>query len=85
MIQKYLTYKATIQRLKSFFFYQLTLLSKSCINVIFQSVIYLESWFSWLGGGVQKTLYLKDVNKNMKEIRIIHFVSKLKIFLNLNL
>ena len=45
-----------MQRLKSTSFYQLTLLFNNHILMSYLIGIYLESWFSWLGGGVQKTL-----------------------------
>ena len=32
------------------------------------SGIYLGSWFSWLGGGVQKTLKKKEKNRQKKNI-----------------
>ena len=38
-----------------FFFSQLTLLSNNLVLTLYLSVIYLESRFSWLWGGVQKT------------------------------
>ena len=56
MVQKALTYKATMPMLKSMFFYQLTLLSNKHILMSYLIVIYLESWFSWLAEWVQKTL-----------------------------
>ena len=56
MLQKALTYKATMHRLKPLFFFQLTLLSNNPVLTSYLSGIYLKSWFSWLRGGVQKTL-----------------------------
>ena len=56
MVQKALAYKATMHRLKPMFFSQLTLLSNNLVLAPYLSGIYLESWFSWLWGGVQKTL-----------------------------
>ena len=49
-----LTYKATMHKLKSMSFYQLALLSNSLALKSYLSGIYLESWFSWLWGGMQK-------------------------------
>ena len=54
MVQNALTYKATVYRLK--FFCQLTLHSSNLVLTSYLSGIYLESWFSWLWGVVQKTL-----------------------------
>ena len=45
-----------MHRLKSIFLYQLTLLSNNLVLMSYLSGTYLESWFSRLGGGVQKTL-----------------------------
>ena len=42
--------------LKSMFFYQLALLSNKHVLMSYLTVIYLESWFSWLAEWVQKTL-----------------------------
>ena len=56
MVQKALTYKAMMHRLKHMFFSQLTLLSNNLVLMSCLSGIYLESWFSWLWGGVPKTL-----------------------------
>ena len=44
-----------MHKLKSMFFSQLTLLSNNLVLTSYLSDIYLESWFSWLRGGVQKT------------------------------
>ena len=44
-----------MHRLKSMFFSQLALLSNNLVLTSYLSGIYLESWFSWLWGGVQKT------------------------------
>ena len=41
-------------KLKPMFFSQLTLLSNNVVLTSYLSGIYLESWFSWLWGGVQK-------------------------------
>ena len=41
---------------KMIVFYQLALLSNNLVLMSNLSGIYLESLFSWLGGGVQKTL-----------------------------
>ena len=38
------------------FFFQLTMLSNIIALMAYLSGVYLESWFSWLWGGVQKTL-----------------------------
>ena len=56
MVQKALAYKATMYRLKPMFSYQLTLLSNNQVLMSYLNGIYLESCFSWLGGGTQKTL-----------------------------
>ena len=37
------------------FFFQLTMLSNIIALMAYLSGVYLESWFSWLWGGVQKT------------------------------
>ena len=55
MVQKALTYKAYTQA-KINIFYQLTLVSINLVSLSYLSGLYLESWFSWLGGGMQKTL-----------------------------
>ena len=52
---KALTYRATMHKLKSMFLSQLALLSNNLVLTSYLSGIYLESWFSWLWGGVQKT------------------------------
>ena len=44
-----------IHKLKSMFFSQLTLLCNNLVSTSYLSGIYLESWFSWLRGEVQKT------------------------------
>ena len=46
--------KALMDRLKSIFFYQV-ILSNNLVLMSQLSGIYLESWFSWLWGGLQKT------------------------------
>ena len=66
MAEKGLTYKAMTYRLKSMFVYQLTFLSNNLILMSYLSGIYLEWLFSWLGGGVQKTL--KKEEKRQKKI-----------------
>ena len=53
---KALTHKATMNTLKPMFFPQLTLLSNNFVLTSYLRGIYLESWFSWLWGGVEKTL-----------------------------
>ena len=55
-----------MHRLKSMFFSQLTLLSNNLVLTLYLSVIYLESWFSWLWGGVQKTLKKSKKQKEEK-------------------
>ena len=45
--------------LKPMFFSQLTLLSNNLVLTSYLSGIYLDSWLSWLWGGVQKTLKKK--------------------------
>ena len=45
-----------MHRLKSIFFSKLTLLPNNLVLKSSLSGIYLESYFSWLWGGVQKTL-----------------------------
>ena len=45
---------ASILKIKSMVFTNWFCYLTTCINVIL-SGIYLELWFSWLGGGVQKT------------------------------
>ena len=42
-------------KLKSMLFSQLTQLFSNLVLTSYLSGIYLESWFSWLWGGVQKT------------------------------
>ena len=56
MVQKALTYRGTMHRLKSMFFSQLTLVSRNLVLTLYLSDIYLESFYSWSWGGVQKTL-----------------------------
>ena len=57
-----------MHRLKPMFFSQLTLLSNNLVLAPYLSGIYLESWFSWLWGGVQKTLKKsrKQTKKKLK-------------------
>ena len=55
-----------MHRLKSMFFSQLTLLSNNLVLTLYLSVNYLESWFSWLWGGVQKTLKKSKKQKEEK-------------------
>ena len=68
---KALTYKATMNRLKPMFFPQLTLLSNNFVLTSYSGGIYLESWFSWLWGGVEKTL-----KKRRKQIEEKHWKLK---------
>ena len=56
MVEKALMYKAAVYSLKSMLFYQLALLSNNLLLMSYLSRIYLESCFSWLWGGMQKTL-----------------------------
>ena len=49
-------YKTTMDKLKSMFFSQLTLLSYNLVLMSHLSGIYLKSWSSWLRVGVQKIL-----------------------------
>ena len=65
MVQKALTYKAKMHELNSIFFYQLTVVSNNHVLVSYLSGIYLESWFYWLVGGLQKAL--KKRRKQTKE------------------
>ena len=44
-----------MHKLKSMFLVQLTLLSNNIVLTSYLNGIYLESWLSWLWGGVQKT------------------------------
>ena len=67
MVEKPLAYKATMFRLKSNFFYQLTLLSNIHALMSYLSGIYLESWFSWLGGRVHKTLKKRRMKNEEEE------------------
>ena len=53
--------------LKPMFFSQLTLLSNNLVLTSYLSGIYLDSWLSWLWGGVQKTLKKKK-NRQKKNI-----------------
>ena len=53
------------------FFYQLTLPST---NIVL-TVIYLQSWFSWFGGGVQKQ---KTLGKRRKQTERLHWKMKRK-------
>ena len=70
MVKKILSYKATMHKLKSMVFYQLILLSNNLVLLSYLSCIYLESWFSWLGGGVQKTLKKENrLKKNTEKWR----------------
>ena len=61
MIQKALPY-ATMHRLKSIIFFT----NWHCYLILmsYLSGIYLESWFLWLGGGLQKTLKKTEENKH---------------------
>ena len=65
MVHKALTYKVTMHKLKPMFLSQLTLFSNNRVLTSYLSGIYLESRFSWLWGGVQKTL--KKRRKQTKE------------------
>ena len=56
MVQKPLVYKTTMHKLKSMFFYQLTLISNNLVLMSYLSGIYLESCFPWLVGRIQKVL-----------------------------
>ena len=69
MVQKALTCKATKHRQKTIFFSQLTLLSDDLALTSYSSYIYLESWFSWLLGGVQKTLQKKKKIDRRKKLK----------------
>ena len=71
MVQKALTYKATIHCLKSMLFYQLTLLSNNHVLMSYLTGIYFESWFSWLREGVRKHWKKKktDRRKRLKKKR----------------
>ena len=42
-----------------------------------------SNWIRVLRKNLMNYVYLKDINKNLKETGIIHFVSKLTILLNL--
>ena len=55
-----------MHRLKLMFFSQLTLLSNNLVLTLYLSVIYLESWFFWLWGGLQKTLKKSKKQKEEK-------------------
>ena len=66
MVQKALTYKATIHWLKSMLFYQLTLLSNNHVLMSYLSGIYFESWFSWLREGVRKHWKKKKTDRRKK-------------------
>ena len=44
-------------------FYQFTLLSNNHVLISYLSGIYLESWFSWLGRGLQKTWEKKKTDR----------------------
>ena len=54
-----------MHKLKSMFLSQLALLSNNLVLTSYLSGIYLESWFSWLWGGVQKTSK-KEENRQKK-------------------
>ena len=51
------------------FFYQITLLSNNHVLMSYLSGIYLESWFSWLDGWVQKTLKKKKKTHKRKTLK----------------
>ena len=48
-------------------FSQLTLLSNNLLLTSYLSGIYLESWFCWSWGGVQKTLKKRRKKKNIEK------------------
>ena len=58
MVQKALTYKATMHRLKLIFLSN-ALLSINVVLMSYFSDICLETWFSWFRGGVCKTMKKK--------------------------
>ena len=60
-----LTYKAKMYKLKSIIS-QLTLLSNNIVLTSYLSGIYLESWFSWLWGGLH-CLHLKKKTDRKKK------------------
>ena len=55
--------------LKPMFFSQLTLLSNNLVLMSYLSGIYLDSWLSWLWGGVQKTLKKKKKTDRRKTLK----------------
>ena len=59
-----------MNRLKSMFFSQLTLLSNILILTSYLSGINLKSWFSWLWGGVQKTFQKKIKQTEEKHLKM---------------
>ena len=66
-------------------FFQLTLLSNNPVLTSYLSGIYLKSWFSWLRGGVQKTLKKSNwifqiIIEYYKWIFLISFVLSLVVF-----
>ena len=73
MVEKALMYKAAMYSLKSMLFYQLALLSNNLLLMSYLSRIYLESCFSWLWGGMQKTL-----RKRIKQAKEKHWEMKTK-------
>ena len=70
MVQKALTYKAYTQA-KINIFYQLTLVSINLVSLSYLSGLYLESWFSWLGGGMQKTLRKRRKRSEERQERMM--------------
>ena len=70
MVQQVLKYKATMHRLKPMFLSQLTLHFNNLVLTSYWSVIYLESWFSWLWEGVQKALRKKKKTDRRKTLKI---------------
>ena len=70
MVQNALAYQATMHRLKPMFFSQLTLLSNNLVLASYLSGIYLESWFSWLWGEVQKTLKKRRKQAEQKNWKV---------------
>ena len=70
MVQKPLTSKSTMRSLKPIIFYRLTLLLNNHVLMSYLSGIYLESWFSWLRDGAQKTLKKRtNTMKNTMKVK----------------
>ena len=76
MVQKAFTYKATMYRIKPMFFSQLTLLSNNLVSTSYLSGIYIESWFSSLWEGVQKTLKKRRKQTDEKHWKVKRKKSK---------